>query len=126
MFVAWRVLLADDDPGVRNLLRTYVELVPGVEVSEAQNGEDAKDLLDRIRFDLVISDVEMPRADGFEVLRHARACASNASTPFFMVTSHDTDVMVDAAFAQGATEFLPKPVERKAFVELVKRTLGAG
>lgn len=122
--MGWRVLLADDDHGVRNLLRTYVELVPGVEVTEAQNGEDAKDLLDRIRFDLVISDVEMPRADGLEVLRHARACAANATTPFFMVTSHDSDVMVDEAFALGATDFLPKPVERKAFVELVTRTLG--
>lgn len=122
--MGWRILLADDDHGVRNLLRTYVELVPGVEVTEAQNGEDAKDLLDRIRFDLVISDVEMPRADGMEVLRHARACPANATTPFFMVTSHDSDVMVDEAFAQGATDFLPKPVERKAFVDLVTRTLG--
>lgn len=122
--MGWRILLADDDHGVRNLLRTYVELVPGVEVTEAQNGEDAKDLLDRIRFDLVISDVEMPRADGMEVLRHARASAANATTPFFMVTSHDSDVLVDEAFAQGATDFLPKPVERKAFVDLVTRTLG--
>lgn len=67
-----RILVIDDDPLIRQSVERFL-CAQGYEVHEAQDGDEALDLLDEFRFDLVLSDVHAPRLQGIDLLSHLRS-----------------------------------------------------
>lgn len=101
------ILIVDDEPNVRLVLRTTLETV-GYHVSEAGDGQAALAAL-RIRgADLVLLDLRMPGLDGMEVLRRLRD--EGDDVPVVIVSAHGGLPDVVATMKLGATDFLPKPV----------------
>lgn len=103
------VLVADDDPVMRLLMRQMLTQV-GLDVIEAEDGVQA---LARYRHggpDLVMLDVDMPQLDGFAVCRTIRAQETGASVPIIMVTGSDEIEAVTRAYEVGATDFVSKPI----------------
>ncbi len=82
------VLIADDDPTVRLLVREALEPA-GFQVEEAEDGDQALDILKVMRADLVLLDVTMPKKNGYEVCSALRNSPQYASLPVLMVTGHD-------------------------------------
>ena len=83
-----RVLIADDEAGMRLLLRKAIEKHPGFAVcAQAQNGEEALELFEKQRPDVVFLDVEMPVLDGIETAR--RLQDTSPDTPIVFVTAHE-------------------------------------
>ena len=68
------ILIVDDEPTLRQLLRTVLERA-GYEVAEADNGNEAMGIIRAIELDLVITDIFMPENDGFELIQHLRRAA---------------------------------------------------
>ena len=89
---------------------------------------EALEAIDRIRFDVIVSDVNMPDADGYELIRRLRAFGPDAGgqTPAVAVTAHGSDEDRDALLAAGFEEFLAKPVDASELVEIVLRLAGRG
>ncbi len=111
-FVAFeqtRLLVADDDPILREFATVHLA-TPAVEVEVACDGVAALDRLKAGRFDLALVDLDMPRMDGFELIRHIRADPVLKYLPVVVVTGREDMVAVDRAYAEGATSFVVKPI----------------
>jgi diguanylate cyclase (GGDEF)-like protein/PAS domain S-box-containing protein len=102
-------LVIDDDYTVRLLVRQTLENA-GIDVAEAQDGEQGLIELVRHDPDIVLLDVMMPGKDGFEVCAAARAMPARSRTPILMMTGLDDSESVDRAYEAGATDFISKPI----------------
>jgi DNA-binding NarL/FixJ family response regulator len=102
-----RVLIVDDQLPFREASRMVVEMTDGFEVSgEAENGEQAIALVEELKPDLVLMDVQMPGIDGIETTRRI---TSVPHPPVVIVMStHESGDYVDMATAAGAVGFVPK------------------
>lgn len=104
-----RVLIADDDLSQRTLLAAALEPA-GFEVIEAADGVEALARFKECQPALVILDVEMPGATGFEVCQQLRADPANQQMPIVMATGSEDTASINAAYEAGATDFISKPI----------------
>ncbi|MFT3804114.1 MAG: two-component system response regulator OmpR [Burkholderiaceae bacterium] len=100
------VLVVDDDPKLRDLLRRYLT-ENQFEVSLAQDGVSMNRLLQREPFDLIVLDLMMPGEDGLSIVRRLRA--ANDQTPVIMLTAKGDDVDRIVGLEMGADDYLAKP-----------------
>jgi len=115
-----RALVVDDQGLVRAGMRVLLDLAPGIEVvAEAADGYEAVRLAERLRPDVVLMDIRMPRVDGIEATR--RIVAANPSTNVLMLTTFAEDDNVYGALAAGAVGFLVKDGEPTEMIEAVRR-----
>ncbi len=102
------ILLVDDDEDILDLIERHLSH-RGYEVLTAYDGEQAISLLDKIKFDLVITDLKMPKFDGMEVLRRAKEKDPNIEV--VILTGHGTmDSVIEALRDGGAFDYLQKPL----------------
>lgn len=99
------VLIADDEPMARTLHATILKKEFRVEVVES--GSDVLQVLDSLKPDLILLDIEMPGLDGYETCRRIR---EQGSLPIIVVTGHDTLESQLEAFEAGANDLIQKPV----------------
>lgn len=112
------ILVVDDDAALRDAISLILEAA-GHRVSLAASGPEALSLLERNRYNLVITDLRMDPMDGLELL--ARIRALNPKLPVLLMTAFgDVDKAV-SAMRGGACEFLMKPFESQALLENVRR-----
>ena len=104
----FEVLIVDDEPETCDVLSEHCR-TRGLDVSVAQDGRAAIAAIDRhpARFAVIITDLHMPGADGFEVLKSARA--ANPSSYVVMMTGYATIDSALRAVREGAYDYLPKP-----------------
>ncbi|MBV8889134.1 MAG: response regulator [Alphaproteobacteria bacterium] len=119
------VLIVDDDPVVRALMRASLES-HGFAVIEAGDGEEACCLFDVHRPELLVVDVVMPRMDGFALCRELRGRPEAAYVPILMATSLDDVSSITEAYEAGATDFIAKPINWLILNHRVRYMLRAG
>lgn len=111
-----RVLVAEDEEKLRKIIKTYLQR-DGYEVLEAENGQDAIDLLDETAVDLVILDVMMPKVDGWSVLRHLRG---ESDLPVIMLTARGDEEDKLFGFELGAEDYMTKPFSPRELMARVR------
>ena len=113
------ILIADDEPIARSILREEIGTIPGLQVvAEAENGLSAVALIEALRPDLIFLDLEMPVMGGFEVITQLTS-ASAAPPAIVIVTAFDEHAI--RAFEAGAIDYLLKPVSRERLLKSVER-----
>ena len=105
-----RLLIVDDISDNRNILVRRFER-RGFDVTEAESGFAAIDLIEREPFDVVLLDVMMPGIDGIETLKRIRGQKSASALPVIMVTAKSESANVVDALEQGANDYVTKPVD---------------
>lgn len=85
-----RILFAEDEPISRKLISMFLRR-EGYEVDEAKDGAEALDLLNNFQFDLLISDIRLPRVDGIALILRLRFISPD--TPFIVLTSYPNDAL---------------------------------
>ncbi|HJL46731.1 MAG TPA: response regulator, partial [Polyangiaceae bacterium LLY-WYZ-15_(1-7)] len=121
---AW-VLLAEDDPDNRGLLRRLLER-EGCRVDVAPHGELALERVRRRRYDLILTDVQMPRLDGPGLARAVRAWEAEEGlerTPIVAVTAHALEAWRRRCAEAGMDEFVAKPVRTERLRAVLERWL---
>jgi DNA-binding NarL/FixJ family response regulator len=114
-----RVLIADDQTLVRAGFRMILDARDDIEVvGEAEDGEEAATLAERLAPDVVLMDVRMPGIDGIEATRRIVALGSSARV--IMLTTYDADEYVFAALRAGASGFMLKDVRPADLVEGIR------
>lgn len=103
------VLVVEDMTAMRKIVKDSLRLMGLNNVLLAENGEQALTLLATNRVDLIISDSNMPKMNGMELLKIIRKTPAWRSIPFMMVTAESERALVSEAIQEGATQFLIKP-----------------
>jgi DNA-binding response OmpR family regulator len=113
-----RVVVADDEPDVRNLV-TFKLTGAGFEVQAAAGGRRAIALIERSMPDLAILDVSMPDMSGLEVCRHLRATMRTQTLPVIMLTARTQAAQEYEGLLAGADVYMTKPFSPRALVAQV-------
>ena len=121
---ALRVLYAEDAFDQAVLIKAFLQSVGGVQVVHAQDGQSAANLVRTQEWDLLITDLNLPGMDGFELCRIARA--AHPSLPVLAVTGYTGAHYQEQAFRAGATDLLSKPLDRDEFLAKVGELTGLG
>lgn len=121
-----RILIVDDEPSVRDLIRDTLELEDH-EVVEAVDGPSALEVLSADQLpDCVVLDIMMPGISGLDVLTELRARPSTKELPVILLTAMSDDATTWAGWSAGANVFLPKPFDPGALLDWIERVLEGG
>jgi len=115
-----KILVVDDDPRLRDLLRRYLG-DNGFSVVTADSGQSMNRLWARERFDLLILDLMMPGEDGLSVMRRLRGAKD--TTPIVMLTAKGEDVDRIVGLEMGADDYLPKPFNPRELLARINAVL---
>ena len=118
------ILIVDDDSSIQELLRIILTK-NGYTVHQATDGEEAIHRYMEVNPDLVISDISMPKGDGFNVAIIIRSKEKEKKVPILLISAfYDDHANVKNAERCGADAFLPKPFTQKQLIEAVEKLLG--
>ena len=104
-----RILVVDDDPMLRNLIKLRLKR-RGYVVHEADDGEQAVPVFKQCLPEIVLMDANMPGVDGFTATQAIKNLPEAKNTPIIMVSGLEDDESVDRAFSVGAVEYITKPI----------------
>lgn len=117
-----RVLVVDDMRAMRTLVHSTLRELGCETIRECEDGQAAAEAFERWGAQLIISDLNMPRMDGLQLLQRVRASAAGSKTAFIMLTARGEVELVKKAIALGVNNYLMKPftlVDLKRKIEAV-------
>lgn len=117
---AFKVLIVDDEPRVRDIFKQFCEITGSVEVELAENGAEAVKKVRESEYDLVTMDLIMPEMSGVDAV--AKIKEIRPHLPIVVITGNATESLVRQAGLGGANSLLYKPVMMENFVDEVIAT----
>ena len=102
------IMVVDDDKNIRRLIQAYLSQA-GFDVTLAQNGQQALELMDKKHLDMIICDIMMPHVDGYELTSDIRKL--DDKIPILMITAKDAFEDKKKAFGMGADDYITKPID---------------
>lgn len=118
--MAKRILTIDDSKTIRDMLRLTL-LDAGFEVLQAVDGQDGIEVLAKEPVDLVITDINMPKMDGYGVIRHMRENAAFKSMPVLVLTTESEVEKRNLAREAGATGWMVKPFDPDRLIATINK-----
>ncbi|SCY81530.1 response regulator [Paracoccus tibetensis] len=118
-----RILAVDDSPTIRALVGRALRTA-GYEVFLASDGVEGVGSLKDVEPELIITDINMPRLDGFGLIETVRASADYGSVPILVLTTESGADLKARARAAGATGWIVKPFDDAQLVSVIARVLG--
>ncbi len=120
----YRVLVVDDNPKIRNLIANILRSADFKKITEAENGQQAWDIIQENQFDLILTDFMMPELDGIELLKKIRSGADEfKSTPVLMITASDRSADIVEAAKWKINGYIVKPFRIKTVLEKINSVL---
>lgn len=116
------ILVADDDPGIRLAVCDYLE-ISGYSVITAKNGEEALSLIEDYHPHLLVSDIKMPRMDGYELVRQVRQRPEFRLLPVILLTEFGNTEQRIRGYQTGCDLYLPKPFEMDELGAIIRNLL---
>jgi two-component system chemotaxis response regulator CheY len=120
-----RILVIDDMPSIRDIVKNQLKAMGYKNIIEAADGEDGLKVLIQENssgapVQLVISDWNMPKMKGIDLLKQVRATAEWQNLPFVLLTSENEREQVTEAVLAGASQYIVKPFAAKVFEDKLK------
>ena len=116
------IMTVDDSPSMRMLLRAALTDL-GYEVLEAEDGVQALERLDGVEPDLLITDINMPRLDGFGLIEKVREQDRHRNLPILVLTTESSEEKKQRAKEAGATGWIVKPFHPDKLAAAIRRVL---
>jgi CheY-like chemotaxis protein len=124
MVMAQKILIIEDEDIMRNLLSKKLKGA-GYQVSTAKDGQEGMDLLEKEKFDLVLSDIIMPKLGGLEVMERMNQDPGLKNIPIIVVSNSGQPVELDQARRFGAKDWLVKTeFDPQEVIVKIKKILG--
>ena len=117
------ILAVDDSASVRQMV-CFTLKNAGYDVTEAVDGMDGLEKARSGKFNLILTDQNMPRMDGLTLIRNVRSLPHHKETPTLMLTTESSDAMKAQGKAAGATGWLVKPFDPRRLIDVVKALIG--
>lgn len=116
-------LIVEDSPMMRQLLVFALMRIKGLVVVEASDGVDALRKLSGGRFDIIVTDVNMPIMDGLKLVRRIRTDPAHKDVPIVIITTEAADADRKRAIELGANAYVVKPIQAPAVIATVRELL---
>ncbi|WP_269604292.1 response regulator transcription factor [Prochlorococcus marinus] len=117
-----RILLVDDEPGLRTAVQAYLE-DEGFQVTTAIDGEEGWEKAQKMIPDVIISDIMMPRCDGYGLLKKIREDERLGGTPVIFLTAKGMTADRTQGYQAGVDDYMPKPFDPDELVARVKNVV---
>jgi two-component system, chemotaxis family, chemotaxis protein CheY len=117
-------LVVEDSPVMRQLLVFALARVRNLRVVEADDGVDGLRKLAATRFDIIITDINMPVMDGLKLVRRIRSDPTHKDTPVIIITTEGSQEDRQRALQLGANAYITKPIQAPQVIAKVKELLG--
>ncbi|MDC0708980.1 response regulator [Stigmatella sp. ncwal1] len=121
--MGFKVLIVEDSKSSREFIAAAVESISGVEAITTASGFEALRLLPRHRFDLIITDINMPDINGLELINFVKKTPQHCDTPLFIITTEGRDQDRERGMKLGAVEYLVKPFQPASLERLLRHYL---
>jgi two-component system, chemotaxis family, chemotaxis protein CheY len=118
-----RALVVDDSQQMRRSITHALQRITGLICTEAQDGVEAIKKFAQGRFDIVVTDINMPLMDGLKLISHIRQDPAHAALPIIVITTESAPEDRIKAMTLGASAYLVKPVQAKAVLDTAKGLL---
>jgi two-component system, chemotaxis family, chemotaxis protein CheY len=120
-------LVVEDSPTMRQLIVFALRRIKGLEIVEADDGVDAlKKLAGPHRFDIILTDINMPIMDGLKLVSRVRGSENLKTIPIVIITTEGAAEDRSRALALGANAYITKPIQAPQVIAKVKELLGMG
>jgi two-component system sensor histidine kinase/response regulator len=115
-----KLLLVEDDK-VNQMLSKKMLIKAGFDVDVANDGLEAKSLLQANKYHLVITDIKVPNMDGYELIKHIRSSANLDTLPVIAVSAYASSIEKQKAIDAGMNDYVAKPYGMNELVETINR-----
>ena len=119
-----KILVVEDSPTMRQLIAFALKRLPGAEITEAGDGVDGLKKINSNRFDLIITDINMPVMDGLKLISLVRKDVNYRNIPIMIITTEGGAEDRERALALGADAYITKPIQASQVLETAKSLLG--
>jgi two-component system chemotaxis response regulator CheY len=118
-----RALVVDDSQAMRRSIMYALQRLSGMVCTEAQDGAEGLKKLTQGRYDLVLTDINMPLMDGLKLISHIRQATTHRNVPIVVITTESAAADRERAMKLGASAYLVKPVQAKVVMDTVRDLL---
>jgi two-component system chemotaxis response regulator CheY len=118
-----RFLIVDDFSTMRRIVRNLLKEIGFANAEEAEDGAVALSMLKTSKYDFIVSDINMPNMNGFELLKSVRSDEGLKAIPFLMVTAEAKKDDIVMAAQGGASGYIVKPFTKATLEEKVQKIL---
>jgi two-component system chemotaxis response regulator CheY len=119
----YKVLIVEDSPTMRQLISFALKRIREIRIVEASDGVDGLKKLSTEKFDLILTDINMPVMDGLKLVSLVRNDANYKNIPIVVITTEGAQEDRDRALALGANDYLSKPIQPNRILEVVRTLL---
>ena len=119
----YRVLVVEDSPTMRQLIVFALKRIRNLHIEEAGDGVGGLKKLSAEKFDLVVTDINMPIMDGLKLVSLIRTDPQYKDIPVVVITTEGATEDRDRALALGANEYITKPIQTARILEVAKKML---
>ena len=123
MTPTYACLVVEDSPMMRQLLVLALSRVKNLHVTEADDGVDGLRKLASGKFDIILTDINMPIMDGLKLVKRVRADPTHKDVPIIVVTTEGSDEDKDRALHLGANAYITKPIQAPQVIAKVRALL---
>lgn len=117
-------LVVEDSPPMRKMIVFSLSRIRELAVVEADDGVDALRRMAATKFDIIITDINMPILDGLKLVKRLRADENYRDVPIIVITTEGADEDRRRALALGANAYITKPIQAPMVIKVVRETLG--
>jgi two-component system chemotaxis response regulator CheY len=117
------VLIVEDSPTMRQLIVFALKRIRGLNIVEAGDGVDGLKKLSATKFDMILTDINMPIMDGLKLVSLVRSDPNYPSVPIVIITTEGASEDKERAIALGANAYITKPIQTTQILEVAKRLL---
>jgi len=121
--VSYRILVVEDSVSTRSLIVSTLEAIDNLVIVESESGFDALKMIPQGKFDLIITDINMPNINGLELVSFVKKNSRYESIPLIIVTTEGREKDRERGIALGAEEYLVKPFDPDDLQGLVAKYL---
>ena len=118
-----KVLVVEDSPTMRQLIVFALKRIRGFQIVEANDGVDGLKKLSGDKFDLILTDINMPIMDGLKLVSMVRNDPNYKETPIIIITTEGAAEDRERALALGANAYITKPIQTMQILDTVKKLM---
>lgn len=119
----YKALVVEDSQTMRQLIVFALRRLKSLDITEADDGGDALKKLQAAKFDILITDINMPIMDGLKLVRVVRQDATHKEIPIVIITTEGAQEDRERALALGANAYITKPIQAPQVINTVKELL---